>query len=123
MQRLAVRLIITVTFLTIYGSVKASEPSGLFPIIQNDKCGYIGKTGEIIIPIKFEQCLDFSEGFAPVQLKGKWGFIDRSGNIAIPARFDEARWAFHEGLAAVKVGLRWGYIDKEGAFAITPQFD
>lgn len=32
----------------------------------NDKCGYIDKTGNLVIPAIFDQAEEFSQGFAKV---------------------------------------------------------
>lgn len=79
------------------------------------KCGYIDKSGNIVIPCIYTDAKDFSEGLAPVQNESdKWGFIDKSGNVVIPFIYRNAQ-AFNEGLAAVcDDQFYWGYIDKTG---------
>jgi hypothetical protein len=32
-----------------------------------------------VIPLKYDDAGDFSEGLAPVKLNGRWRFIDKSG--------------------------------------------
>ncbi len=89
----------------------------LFLFKQNDKLGYIDRTGKIIIPAKFERAYDFREGLAPVNIGVKWGFIDPMGKIVIPARFDYV-YNFSDGLAAVEVDQKWGFIDPTGKIVI-----
>lgn len=85
--------------------------------------GYINKTGEFVIDLKFDNYPgSFSEGLAYVVLDGKYGYIDKQGTIVIEPRFDSA-YPFSEGLAAVEIDGKWGYIDKNGKFVITPKFD
>ncbi|MDO4799006.1 MAG: WG repeat-containing protein [Bacillota bacterium] len=80
--------------------------------------GFIDKSGQITIPIQFEQAQSFSEGLAAVRINGKWGFIDRVGAIVIPAEYDWVR-DFEDGLAvAAKEGI-CTFIDSNGA----PAFD
>ena len=63
-----------------YGQKKQMEESSpLFPVIQNDKCGYIDKTGKIAINPQFDDAWDFSEGLAPVKTGDKYGYIDKTG--------------------------------------------
>ena len=71
------------------------------------------KTGNVVIPFKYDKAYDFSEGLAGVKLKGKWGFIDKSGKEVVPIKYGDV-WAFEEGLAGVKLKGKWGFIDKSG---------
>lgn len=85
------------------------------------RCGFIDKTGKLVIPDKFEGCRPFSEGLAAVRLEEKWGFIDLNGNLKIPATFDDAE-PFHDGFAAVRTKSKYGFIDASGKLVIKPQF-
>jgi WG containing repeat len=66
-------------------TVKDSER---FLFIGNGRFGYIDRTGKIIIPAKFDDARNFSEGLASVSIGEKWGYIGPSGKIVIPARYD-----------------------------------
>lgn len=96
----------------------------LFPVTQNQKCGYIDRTGKIIIPLQFEDtCYDFSEGLASVVLNGKRGFIDETGRMVIEPQFDLSPGAsFSEGLAAISIDRQKGYVDKSGKVTMLPEF-
>src|SRR6218665_3143287 len=103
-------------------------------------CGYLGKTGNIVITPKFDEIRDFKEGLAMIKLDRKWGYIDKNGNIAINPQFDYAE-DFEEGLAVIGEhdvnysndgrndwsidcgSIYWGCIDKNGNIVISPQFD
>lgn len=81
---------------------------------ENHIYGYkLRISGEIAIPLKYDNARDFSEGLARVKLNGKYGFIDKAGNEIIPFKYDSAR-VFTEGLAAVQLNSKWGYINKMG---------
>ena len=54
----------------------------------DDECGYIDKTGKIVIEPQFEICGRFIEGIAAVKIDGKWGYIDKSGKFIIEPQFD-----------------------------------
>lgn len=59
--------------------------------IENDeenKYGYIDKTGEIAIPPLFDRVENFKESYAAVKFAGKWGIIDTKGEIVTPFIFD-----------------------------------
>ena len=74
--------------------------------------GYIDMTGNEIIPRKYKEVGDFSEGFAKVQLDEKWGYIDKTGNEIIPLKYDFAN-DFSDGLAIVVINEKFGFIDKK----------
>ena len=80
------------------------------------------KTGEVVIPFKYDNALNFSEGLAAVELNGKWGFINKSGKEVIPLKYDSIR-SFSEGFAAVKLSDKWGYINKSGKEVIPLKYD
>jgi hypothetical protein len=71
--------------------------------------GFIDKSGNEVIPIKFGPGLtsaigQFRDGLAPA-LQGDWregryGYIDKSGNFVIPPSYSQAE-PFHEGKAMV----------------------
>lgn len=89
--------------------------------------GFINKSGEVAIPLRFEPRLGqmetmslsrFTEGLAPVMFGNLYGYIDHKGNTVIPAIFRDAG-QFSEGLASVtKADGQKGYIDKAGEFVI-----
>ena len=46
----------------------------------NGKWGYIDKSGTLVIPARYDDAWDFSEGLAHVNLNGRWFYIDKNGN-------------------------------------------
>ena len=80
------------------------------------------KTGEVVIPFKYDNALNFSEGLAAVELNGKWGFINKSGKEVIPLKYDSIR-SFSEGFAAVVLNGKCGYINKSGKEVIPLKYD
>jgi hypothetical protein len=106
---------------------KAQDDQKLFPIIQDNKIGYIDKTGKVIIPPEFDKgylnegnmkAAEFSDGLALANLKGKFGYIDKTGVFVIKPTYVTA-WPFAEGLAPVRVpDGRTAYIDKTGKIVI-----
>ena len=106
----------------------AAQSTALFPIQQNDRWGYIDRSGKIVIEPRFESAREFSEGPAVVYLNGKSGFIDTSGKIVIEPKYPVAR-PFSEGLARVQVSGepysyegQWGFIDRTGQMVIAARF-
>jgi len=106
---------------------------GLAAIKVGGRWGYIDKSGNLAIPLQFEDAGSFSNvfpvesgglasGLAPVKIDGRWGYINKSGRVVIPAQFDYAK-PFFTGLGAVQVGERWGFIDPTGRMVVAPQFE
>ena len=106
-------------------------------------CGYVDKTGRMVIPAWFSGAWFFSEGLAPVNVGGRaasplfarggrWGFIDKKGRFRIKPTYTTA-FPHYTGLAAVCVGGdnrrgfsrggKWGYIDKAGQWVIPAEYD
>ena len=88
----------------------------------NDKYGFADENGNIVIPLKYDNAEDFSEGLAKVRLNDKYGFIDKSGNEVIPLKYDYA-CEFSEGLAKVYLNYKYGFIDKGGNEVIPFKYD
>ena len=83
----------------------------------NRKCGFVDKTGKVIIPFKYDLVSVFSEGLAMVMLDNKYGFIDGTDRVVIPLEYEYANPFVYE-LTLVKLNDRWGCIDKTGKVII-----
>ena len=105
------------------GMLMIAGPSEL---LQNTPYGYLGATGKLAIPPRFERASDFHEGLAYVEekmwLEGPIGFIDKTGRLVIPLRRQADEPRFSEGLAAVGLDGGYGFIDQTGKTVIEPQF-
>lgn len=87
---------------------------GITCVRKGEKWGYIGKTGETLIPFIFDDATGFdANNLAIVEINGKQGYIDRKGNFVIEPRFDSA-YFFDGPLAKVILGGKIGYIDISG---------
>jgi hypothetical protein len=111
------------------------------------KWGYIDKTGQLVIPAKFDQAHPFHYGRACVCMGTKIGYIDHAGKFVVPPQYeDDSSWGiggdpedssdyhdFSEGLAAVPnsnlfrpdgwLNKSWGFIDKTGKTVIQPNYE
>lgn len=67
------------------------------------KAGYIDPQGRAVIPLEFDDALDFRGPLAPVRVGRRWGYIDRAGRVAIPPQY-QAAGEFREERARV---YRW----------------
>jgi hypothetical protein len=86
---------------------------GLARVELNGKCGFLDKSGKVVIPLKYDEAWPFFEGLAKVELNGKCGFLDKSGKAVIPLKYNGASF-FSKGLAAVNLNGQTLYIDKQG---------
>jgi hypothetical protein len=85
-------------------------------------CRYVDRrTGQEIIPARFEQAMPFSEGMAAVSIDGLFGYIDHRGEVVISPQFDLAG-DFYQGWAEVVVGRKAGIINRKGEFVVAPMF-
>lgn len=84
--------------------------------------GIIDIEGNIVVPCKYDEISDFSEGLAAVKKGELWGYINKKGKEVVPYKYKEVN-DFSEGLAAVcnEDGL-WGYINKKGEEVIPCEF-
>ena len=55
--------------------------------------------GQEIVPSKYDNARDFSEGLAAVALNSTWGFIDNTGKEIIPMQFSYVNQDFRNGTA------------------------
>lgn len=91
---------------------------------KDDKCGFIDKSGKIIINPQFKNVHSFSNGLAAVKLDQKWGYINNKGDIVINYQFENEVANFKNDVACVSNSDRkWGLIDKTGKYVVNPQFD
>lgn len=101
----------TLTFSILFLSMECFS-AGMMTV---SKEGDIDKrTGELVIPCKWEFACSFSEGLAVVRFdNGKCGYIDKSGNEVIPCKWKYAD-CFSEGFALVQDDNgKYGYIVKD----------
>jgi WG repeat protein len=99
-------------------------------VVENGigNCGYIGKSGQIVIPVQFAYCGYFSEGLAEAQPKtpknADFGYISETGEFVIRPQFGYAG-SFVEGVAPASLPetRKCGYIDKRGAWVLLPIFE
>lgn len=113
-----------------YDETKLNVYNEARPDLEKGKCGFIDKTGKIVIEPKYKQIGYFSEGLAAVseesdKYTAKFGYIEQTGKMVIEPKFT-SKGTFNDGLAVAKelVGqdLKGGYIDKTGKFVIETKF-
>ena len=106
------RVIITVWFL-ISGVSFCAYGQELKPKKENGKWGFVDETGNLVIPLKYDEAWNFSEGLAVVKNNNKYGYIDKTDNMVIPLKYEKAG-KFTGEVAMVKNNGKFGYINKTG---------
>ena len=99
-----------------------SFSEGLAKVELNGNCGFIDKTGNEVIPLKYDDVGDFHEGLAEVELNRRRGYINKTGKVVIPLKYDFT-WLFWDGLAKVKLNGKCGFVNKQGNEIIPLKYD
>ena len=106
---------------------------------DTDGDGYVDKNGYEIIPLKYDEAGNFSDGLAKVRIGGKYGkyspildkieiedarygYINNLGIERIPILYSHAN-DFSEGLAAVCMHNKWGFINRTGNVVVPLKYD
>ena len=109
------------TYVDIYGL----SQSGFSAFKQDEKYGYIDKTGQVVIPAQYDYCDSFNDGMAVIQENGNYGYINTNGEVVIPSKYYEAD-RFYNGIARVAQikdgGTFLGYINKKGEEVIPVEY-
>lgn len=103
---------------TNYDYPNYSFQYGLARVVKNNKTGFIGKDGKIVIPLQFQEAGNFTDVITWFKSNGKYGFIDMKGKVIIEPIYDLVE-SFQEGLACVSQRGKFGYIDEKGLLVIS----
>jgi hypothetical protein len=98
-------------------------PPELIPYRMGDKWGFCDANKKLIIQVRYEEVLLFTDGLARVKLNGKYGFINKSGTEVIPPKYDNASIFFRDELPLVKLNGKYGFIDMSGTEVIPCKYD
>lgn len=77
---------------------KRAEEQYWIAVWKNGKAGFIDNTGQIKIPLEYDEVFPYSEGKSAVVKNGKVGFIDSKNNIVVPLKYQYVRRSYAEGL-------------------------
>lgn len=92
-------LIVTLAGISVLNAIQNTEKSRLFLIFQNQKFGFMDRTGRIVIKPEFDDAQGFSEGLALVTRNGRKEFIDETGKVALVPKDFEPINGFTDGRA------------------------
>ncbi|AEB77520.1 WG repeat-containing protein [Clostridium botulinum] len=82
----------------------------LFRVKNNNKYGFINRSGKVVIPVKFNNFLEFNDNFCIVDLNGKYGILDKSGHYKINPKYEDIKYLCKNSFA-VKLNNKWGIVD------------
>lgn len=104
---------------------KLDFENGLLKVSKKGKFGFMTRSGEIQIPIVYDDAGNFSaSGLAAVCASGKWGYIDVSGKQVIPMVYEGVSLsAFANGLSRVCKNGKWGIIDATHKIKLPLKYD
>lgn len=92
------------------------------------KYGFIDTSGKEVIPLKYDEVRNFSDGVAVVRQGNNWSIIDTTGKklVSLGSKYSYVS-GFSDGLACVRKGnapvWRYGFIDKTGKEVIPVQYE
>jgi hypothetical protein len=67
----------------------------------------------VLIPSKYHEARDFSEGIATVRIENRWGYIDCNLKEITPMKYSMAK-DFTDGFGIVKLNGKLHFVDREG---------
>lgn len=86
---------------------------GLARVKTKLKWGFVDSTGNVVVPLKYNEVTNFDGGVAKVRVGTKWGLIDNKGTVLRKPTFD-AIGEFVNGVAKVLLEGEEYYMNKEG---------
>lgn len=90
--------------------------------LNNDnKFGFIDKTGEVIIPFVYDRAMSFYGNASAVMKDGKWGFIDKKGTIVLPLKYDNPIFG-SDDMYLISKNRKYGFANANGKIIIEPQY-
>lgn len=88
-----------------------------------NKYGAVNRQGEIVIPVEYDNPVEFVRGRAFVKKGEHWLIIDTDNKQIAKFDFQDAFRFGTTGLAQVKQNDKWGFINTEGEIIVEPKFD
>lgn len=82
----------------------------LFAKKENNKWGFVDKTGKNVIDFKYDLVTEFNEyGFAGINIDDKWGIIDDSGNIVVEPVYKQIEYNSNPEFLGKYYKVYYGY--------------
>lgn len=71
-----------------FDSIFNDEGMSFIRVNLDGGTGYIDRAGKIVIPVKYDEVINYNDEAVVVRLKKKWGVYDSTGKIAVPIKYD-----------------------------------
>ena len=72
----------------IYDSIFNNEGMSLIRVDLDGMTGYINRAGKVVIPIMYEEVINYNDEAVVVRAGNKWGAYDSTGKMAVPVNYE-----------------------------------
>ncbi len=98
--------------------------NGLAPVKQGDLWGYLNSSGQLAIPAKYNEAIEFNDGYGIVKSGIEYSILNTKGEeFPIDAKGIVDVKHFSEGMAHFRTGdKKFGFVDFNGKIVIPSQF-
>jgi len=98
----------------------------LFPVMKDDRYGYLDAKNRLIIPYQYESASTFIKGIAIVKEEGTWKLIDKKNKLITQLDYEplkSKRNFLSEGLIIYKIDKKYGFLNLKGKVIIEAIYD
>ncbi|MDP4284492.1 MAG: tetratricopeptide repeat protein [Bacteroidota bacterium] len=89
---------------------------------MGNKYGVVDIFNDKILPVEYQDLIDYSARLIMVKKDNKWGLINNRGEVVLPVSFDKITLPVYNVSWVLQNG-KWGLISDEGKVLATPQYD
>ena len=97
--------------------VKGNKPSKLLKVKKEGRWGCVNENGDVVVPFKYEEVGESTEGMTIVKNNGKYGFVNSVGSQIVQCIYDDV-FPFEYGRALVHKDGACGVINKNGTLIV-----
>ena len=76
----------------MYDAIFNDEGMLFIRVNLDTKTGYINKEGRVVIPVKYDEVINYNDEAVVVRLDKKWGAYDSTGKLVIPLKYDGIKY-------------------------------
>jgi hypothetical protein len=76
----------------VYDAIFNDEGMLFIRVNRDTKTGYINKEGRVVIPVKYDEVINYNDEAVVVRLDKKWGAYDSTGKLVIPLKYDGIKY-------------------------------
>lgn len=83
-----------------------------FKVFKDGKCGLVDNTGELLIPIQYNEISSYNKGHAVVQSNFRWGLVNGNNNFIIEPNYEFV--SIYDDIIATREQGKWKVFDSHG---------